>query len=47
MVELFHGVYRALSAAAIVNDDPKNLAALATAASLLYTALGEFTGGAL
>jgi len=47
IVELFTGTYRALSAAAIVNDDPKSLDKLSQAAGLLVQALRDLTGGAL
>ncbi len=47
IVELFTGTYRALAAAALVEDDPKSIAALSQAASLLYAALNDITGGSL
>lgn len=47
VVELFSGAYRALAAAAVVSDDPENLATLSEAASLLVAALRDLTGGTL
>lgn len=42
---LFAGAYRAIAAAAVIDDDPKSLDNVVTAAQLLYSALHEFTGG--
>lgn len=47
IVLLFEGMYRAISVAAVLTDDPANLDMLAKAAGQLRTALHEFTGGQL
>lgn len=47
VVTLFESAYRAIAIAAVLNDDPRSLVNLTTAAGILMTALGELTGGKL